>query len=81
MTDKQFASKRGKPHPRTPEWNAKLGAAISIALKGKPKSPEHCAKLSAIRREWWAKKKAITYTPPPAFSYEDFVALRFERVT
>lgn len=36
--------------PLSPEHKAKMGAGVSAALKGKPKSPEHAAKVAAANR-------------------------------
>jgi hypothetical protein len=47
---KMSVAHMGKSVPRTPEWNANIGAA----LKGRVISPEHRQKLVAA----WARRKA-----------------------
>lgn len=47
ISDGNTGQKRG---PLSAEHKAKMGAAVSAALKGKPKSAEHVAKMSAARR-------------------------------
>lgn len=39
-----------KKGPLTPETKAKMGAAVSAALKGKPKSAEHAARVGAANK-------------------------------
>jgi very-short-patch-repair endonuclease len=49
--EKIRAGNRGqKRGPLSPETKAKMGAAVSAALKGKPKSAEHVAKVAAANR-------------------------------
>ena len=52
---KSVASKRGQPRPKL---SAEHKAAISNAHRGKVTSPEVRAKMSAARKEYYAKRRA-----------------------